>query len=79
MLVASLSEIEGTMLFVSHDRTFLKGLSTKVLELLPGDEAGPDGIVRAEPPPRFTRVHTTNLWPALVVRRRGFMGKVEQS
>ncbi len=50
MLVASLSEFEGTMLFVSHDRTFLKGLSTKVLELLPGDEAGPDGIVRAEPP-----------------------------
>ncbi len=37
MLVASLSGFEGTMLFVSHDRTFLKGLSTRVLELRPGD------------------------------------------
>jgi len=37
MLVESLSEFEGTMLFVSHDRTFLRGLSTRVLELRPGD------------------------------------------
>ncbi len=37
MLVASLSNFEGTMLFVSHDRTFLKGLSNRVLELHPGD------------------------------------------
>ncbi len=37
MLVDSLSAFEGTMLFVSHDRTFLRGLSTKVLELRPGD------------------------------------------
>ena len=40
MLVASLSEFEGTMLFVSHDRTFLKGLSNRVLELRPGDSRG---------------------------------------
>ena len=26
------------MLFVSHDRTFLRGLSNKVLELRPGNE-----------------------------------------
>ncbi|MBA4377612.1 MAG: glycosyl transferase family 1 [Gemmatimonas sp.] len=39
MLVAALKDFEGTMLFVSHDRTFLRGLSTKVLELRPGDGA----------------------------------------
>ncbi len=39
MLVAALSDFEGTMLFVSHDRTFLKGLSNRVLELRPGDGA----------------------------------------
>ncbi len=38
MLVKSLSDFEGTMLFVSHDRAFLKGLSTKVLELRPAGE-----------------------------------------
>jgi ATPase subunit of ABC transporter with duplicated ATPase domains len=37
MLVESLKDFEGTMLFVSHDRTFLKGLSNRVLELRPGD------------------------------------------
>ena len=42
MLVESLSEFEGTMLFVSHDRTFLKGLGNKVLELRPGDVNDPD-------------------------------------
>ena len=33
MLVEALGEFEGTMIFVSHDRTFLRGLSTRVLEL----------------------------------------------
>ena len=33
MLVNALREFEGTMLFVSHDRTFLRGLATRVLEL----------------------------------------------
>ena len=33
MLVEALREFEGTMLFVSHDRTFLRGLSNRVLEL----------------------------------------------
>ena len=37
MLVSALADFEGTMLFVSHDRTFLKGLSNRVLELRPGD------------------------------------------
>jgi ATPase subunit of ABC transporter with duplicated ATPase domains len=38
MLIAALSEFEGTMLFVSHDRHFLAALSNRVLEL------APDGI-----------------------------------
>src|SRR5216684_5662811 len=36
MLVDALSQYEGTMLFVSHDRHFLAGLSNRVLELTPG-------------------------------------------
>ena len=35
MLVQALSEFEGTMLFVSHDRHFLAALSNRVLELTP--------------------------------------------
>jgi len=38
MLVDSLKEFEGTMIFVSHDRTFLRGLGSRVLEL--GGESG---------------------------------------
>jgi ATPase subunit of ABC transporter with duplicated ATPase domains len=33
MLVEALHDFEGTMLFVSHDRMFLRGLSNRVLEL----------------------------------------------
>jgi ATPase subunit of ABC transporter with duplicated ATPase domains len=43
MLVKALGDFEGTMLFVSHDRAFLRGLSNRVLEL--GGESG----VEAEP------------------------------
>jgi ATPase subunit of ABC transporter with duplicated ATPase domains len=35
MLVKALSAFEGTMLFVSHDRSFLASLSNRVLELTP--------------------------------------------
>jgi ATPase subunit of ABC transporter with duplicated ATPase domains len=35
MLIGALSEYEGTMLFVSHDRHFLSALSNRVLELTP--------------------------------------------
>jgi ATPase subunit of ABC transporter with duplicated ATPase domains len=35
MVVRSLSDYEGTMLFVSHDRQFLAKLSNRVLELTP--------------------------------------------
>jgi ATPase subunit of ABC transporter with duplicated ATPase domains len=44
MLVDSLRSFEGTMVFVSHDRVFLRGLGTRVLEL--GGESG------TEPQPR---------------------------
>jgi len=35
MLIKALSDFEGTMLFVSHDRHFLGALSNRVLELTP--------------------------------------------
>ena len=38
MLVEALRDFEGTMIFVSHDRMFLRGLGTRVLEL--GGESG---------------------------------------
>ena len=38
MLLAALKDFDGTMLFVSHDRAFLRGLSNRVLEL--GGESG---------------------------------------
>ena len=44
MLVEALKDFEGTMLFVSHDRTFLRGLSNRVLELRPGDGNGAPGL-----------------------------------
>jgi ATPase subunit of ABC transporter with duplicated ATPase domains len=43
MLIEALGDFDGTMLFVSHDRAFLRGLANRVLEL--GGESG----VEAEP------------------------------
>jgi ATPase subunit of ABC transporter with duplicated ATPase domains len=40
MLVEALKDFEGTMIFVSHDRTFLRGLGSRVLEL--GGDSGKD-------------------------------------
>jgi len=40
MLVDALKDFEGTMIFVSHDRTFLRGLGPRVLEL--GGDPGTD-------------------------------------
>jgi len=40
MLIDALKDFEGTMLFVSHDRAFLRALSNRVLEL--GGETGLD-------------------------------------
>ena len=45
MLIHSLKDFEGTMLFVSHDREFLRGLGSRVLEL--GGETGTDAAPHA--------------------------------
>jgi ATPase subunit of ABC transporter with duplicated ATPase domains len=47
MLVEALSGFEGTMLFVSHDRAFLRGLSNRVLEL--GGESGTESRAHLYP------------------------------
>jgi ATPase subunit of ABC transporter with duplicated ATPase domains len=47
MLLEALHDFEGTMLFVSHDRAFLKGLSNRVLEL--GGESGVEAQPHAYP------------------------------
>ncbi len=47
MLVDALKDFEGTMIFVSHDRTFLRGLGSRVLEL--GGESGTDRTPKIYP------------------------------
>lgn len=47
MLVEALQNFEGTMIFVSHDRQFLRGLGTRVLEL--GGETGTEKEPRVYP------------------------------
>lgn len=47
MLVGALKNFEGTMIFVSHDRVFLRGLGTRVLEL--GGESGTEREPRVYP------------------------------
>ena len=47
MLVEALKNFEGTMIFVSHDRMFLRGLGTRVLEL--GGESGTERNPRVYP------------------------------
>jgi len=47
MLVEALKNFEGTMVFVSHDRTFLRGLGSRVLEL--GGESGTEKTPLAYP------------------------------
>jgi ATPase subunit of ABC transporter with duplicated ATPase domains len=41
MLVEALSKFDGAMLFVSHDRAFLRGLSNRVLVLSENDSSDP--------------------------------------
>ena len=62
MLLDSLKDFDGTMLFVSHDRAFLRGLSNRVLEL--GGESG------TEAQPHVYRAPTSSTWPAPDTRRR---------
>ena len=47
MLVEALKDFEGTMIFVSHDRMFLRGLGSRVLEL--GGESGKEKEPRLYP------------------------------
>jgi ATPase subunit of ABC transporter with duplicated ATPase domains len=47
MLVEKLKDFEGTMIFVSHDRVFLRGLGSRVLEL--GGESGKERDPRVYP------------------------------
>lgn len=47
MLVDALKDFEGTMIFVSHDRMFLRGLGSRVLEL--GGETGTEREPRLYP------------------------------
>jgi ATPase subunit of ABC transporter with duplicated ATPase domains len=47
MLVDALKKFEGTMIFVSHDRMFLRGLGSRVLEL--GGETGTEREPRVYP------------------------------
>ena len=47
MLVVALKQFEGTMIFVSHDRMFLRGLGSRVLEL--GGESGTEREPRVYP------------------------------
>ena len=63
MLVEALRDFEGTMLFVSHDRTFLRGLSNRVLEL--GGETRHRRRSRTS-----TRARTSSTWSAPATRRR---------
>jgi ATPase subunit of ABC transporter with duplicated ATPase domains len=47
MLIESLRNFEGTLLFVSHDRSFLRALSNRVIEL--GGESGLDAAPHLYP------------------------------
>jgi ATPase subunit of ABC transporter with duplicated ATPase domains len=46
-LIEALADYEGTMIFVSHDRNFLRGLANRVLEL--GGESGTETEPHAYP------------------------------
>ena len=46
MLIKTLADFDGTMLFVSHDRTFLRGMANRVLDLSGGGEGvAPEPLV----------------------------------
>ena len=71
MLVEALKDFDGTMLFVSHDRAFLRGLSNRVLEL--GGESGTD----AQPMPIPARTSSTSRAPARGARH-SFLSRVDR-
>jgi ATPase subunit of ABC transporter with duplicated ATPase domains len=57
MLIDSLKDFDGTMLFVSHDRAFLRALSNRVVEL--GGESGVDKEAHFYPGPYVEYVART--------------------
>jgi len=63
--VDPLKDFEGTMIFVSHDRMFLRGLGSRVLEL--GGESGTDRH------PLFILGRMLSTCRSLVMRRLGFI------
>ena len=65
MLVDALKDFEGTMIFVSHDRTFLRGLGSRVLEL--GGESGTDRQAA-----RLSRDRTSSTCSGSGTKRRAF-------
>ena len=70
MLLESLKDFDGTMLFVSHDRAFLRGLSNRVLEL--GGESGTDAQPHAYPG------RTWSTWRGPATRRRASTDDLER-
>ena len=57
MLLDALTDFDGTMIFVSHDRAFLRALSNRVLEL--GGESGTDAQPHVYPGPYVDYVART--------------------
>jgi ATPase subunit of ABC transporter with duplicated ATPase domains len=62
MLVDALKYLEGTMIFVSHDRMFLRGLGSRVLEL--GGESGRTAILL------FIQAPMWNMFRSLDMRQK---------
>ena len=62
MLIDSLKDFDGTMLFVSHDRAFLRALSNRVIEL-----GGESGVERSR---ISIRGRTSSTWRAPATKRR---------
>jgi ATPase subunit of ABC transporter with duplicated ATPase domains len=44
-LNGALEKYTGTLVFVSHDREFVSSLATRIIELKPGENAGPATVV----------------------------------
>jgi ATPase subunit of ABC transporter with duplicated ATPase domains len=68
MLEDALKDFEGTMIFVSHDRMFLRGLGSRVLEL--GGESGTDRHPTVYPGSYVEYVQSTRVSNHLVKPQR---------
>ncbi len=72
MLLAALKDFDGSMVFVSHDRAFLRALSNRVLEL--GGESGTDAQPHLYPGSYIEYVEH-----APATRRRAFTHNTSES